>query len=144
MLRFMQQQRHKACEATKAPENGHIGIRDCPSQKNGKISSSAEVHLHQCRRKDLEAIVQQESYDRVAIKETWWEDPQNWKDVMDGYKLFRWDRQGKIGHGVALCVRDYFGCLELNDGRAKANNVDVVVEVCYRPPRWDEGSDRMF
>lgn len=45
-------------------------------------------------------------YDIVAIKETWWEDLHKWKAVMDGYKLFRWDRQGKIGCGVALCIRD--------------------------------------
>jgi len=34
---------------------------------------------------------------------------------MDGYKLFKRDRQGKIGDGVALDVRDCFDCIELND-----------------------------
>lgn len=33
--------------------------------------------------KEMEAIVQQESYDIIAIKETWWEDSHNWKSVMD-------------------------------------------------------------
>lgn len=37
--------------------------------------------------KELEAIMQQESDDIAAIKETWWEDPHNWTAVMDGYKL---------------------------------------------------------
>lgn len=35
---------------------------------------------------------------------------------MDGYKLFRRDRQGRRGGGIALCVRECFDCLEFNDG----------------------------
>ncbi|KAK4808498.1 hypothetical protein QYF61_009824 [Mycteria americana] len=35
---------------------------------------------------------------------------------MDGYKLFGRDRQGRRGGGVALCVRECFDCLELDDG----------------------------
>ena len=65
---------------------------------------------------ELEAIVQQENYDIVAITETWWDDSHNWSAAMDGYKLFRRDRQGRRGGGAALYVRDYFDCLELDDG----------------------------
>ena len=54
---------------------------------------------------------------------------------MDGYKLFRKDRQGRRGSRVALYVRECFDCLELNDGddrvqclwiriRGKANKAD--------------------
>ncbi|KAK4808480.1 hypothetical protein QYF61_005797 [Mycteria americana] len=35
---------------------------------------------------------------------------------MDGYKVFRRDRQGKRGGGAALYVRECFDCLELDDG----------------------------
>lgn len=35
---------------------------------------------------------------------------------MDGYKLIRKDRPGRRGSGVALCVKECFDFLELNDG----------------------------
>lgn len=49
--------------------------------------------------------------------------------------------EGKTDREVALCVRDSFSWLDLNDGgnrveclwlriRVKANNVDVMVGVC--------------
>ncbi|KAJ7420326.1 hypothetical protein BTVI_21858 [Pitangus sulphuratus] len=47
------------------------------------------------KQEELEAIVQQESYDVVAITETWWDDSHDWGAAMDGYKLFRRDRQGQ-------------------------------------------------
>jgi len=62
------------------------------------------------KQEDLEAIVQKDSYDFVAITETWWDDSHDWSAAMDGCKLFRRDRQGKRGSGVALCVRDCFDC----------------------------------
>jgi len=44
------------------------------------------------KQEELEAFVQQDSYDLVAITETWWDDYHDWSAVMDGYKLFRRDR----------------------------------------------------
>ncbi|KAJ7424170.1 hypothetical protein BTVI_07462 [Pitangus sulphuratus] len=44
------------------------------------------------KQEELEAIEQQESYDEVAITETWWDDSHDWSAAMDGYKLFRKDR----------------------------------------------------
>ncbi|KAJ7399802.1 hypothetical protein BTVI_110342 [Pitangus sulphuratus] len=49
----------------------------------------------------LEAIVQKESYDVVAITETWWDDSHDWSAAMDGYKLFRRDRRD--GRGGPIC-----------------------------------------
>ncbi|GAB0203723.1 hypothetical protein GRJ2_002837900 [Grus japonensis] len=74
---------------------------------------------------------------------------------MDGYKLFRRDRQGRRGGGVALYVRECFDCLELDDGddrverlrvriRGKTNKADIVVGCCYRPPNQDEEADEIF
>ena len=74
---------------------------------------------------------------------------------MDGYKLFRRDRRGRRGGGVALYVRECLDSLELNDGddrveclwvriRGKANKADIVVGVCYRPPNQDEETDELF
>ncbi|KAK4811169.1 hypothetical protein QYF61_019800 [Mycteria americana] len=107
------------------------------------------------KQEELEAIVHQENYDMVAIMETWWDDSHNWSAVMDGYKHFRRDRQGRKGGGVALYVRECLDSLELNDGddrveclwvriRGKANKADIVVGVCYRPPNQDEEADEIF
>ena len=74
---------------------------------------------------------------------------------MDGYKLFRRDRQGSRGGGVALYVRDCFGCTELHDSddkveclwvrmRGKANKADIVLGVCYRPLNQVEETDESF
>ena len=40
------------------------------------------------KQEELEAIVQQDSYDLVAITGAWWDDSHDWSAVMDGYKLF--------------------------------------------------------
>ncbi|GAB0209890.1 hypothetical protein GRJ2_003454700 [Grus japonensis] len=107
------------------------------------------------KQEELEAIVQLENYDIVAITETWWDDSHNWSAAMDGYKLFRRDRQGRRGGGVALYVRECFDCLELDDGddkvkclwvrmRGKANKADILLGVCYRPSNQDEEADEIF
>ena len=49
----------------------------------------------------------QESYDIVAVMETWWDDSHEWTAAMDGYKLFRRDRQGRRGGGVVLYVTTF-------------------------------------
>ncbi|PKU41387.1 rna-directed dna polymerase from mobile element jockey-like [Limosa lapponica baueri] len=73
------------------------------------------------KQEELEAIVQQDSYDVVAITETWWDEGHNWNAAMNGYKLFRRNRM-----------------------KGKANNGDFVLEVCYRPPNQDEQTDEVF
>ena len=92
------------------------------------------------KQEELEAMVQRERYDLVAITETWWGDSHDWSAAMDGYRLFRRDRRGRRGGGVALYVRECFDCLELNDCddetveclwvrmRGKANKADIVWE----------------
>ena len=42
-----------------------------------------------------EAIMQEVNYDLTAITEAWWDHSHNWTAAMDGYKLFRRDKQGK-------------------------------------------------
>ncbi|KAK4806641.1 hypothetical protein QYF61_021237 [Mycteria americana] len=104
------------------------------------------------KQEELEAIAHQENYDMVAITETWWGDSHNWSAAMDGYKLFRRDRRGRRGGGVALYVRECLDSLELDDRveclwvriRGKANKADIVVGVCYRPPNQDEETDEQF
>ena len=74
---------------------------------------------------------------------------------MDGYKLFRRDRHGRRGSGVALYARECFNYLELNDGddrvgclwvkiRGNSKKADIMVGVCYRPPNQDEEVNEIF
>ena len=97
------------------PENGHVRIRVSPSKKvAGTIAPLKCIYTNACsmgnKQEELEAILQQENYDIVAITETWWDDLHNCSTAMDSYKPFRRGRQGRRGYGVALYVR------ELNDG----------------------------
>ncbi|PKU44320.1 rna-directed dna polymerase from mobile element jockey-like [Limosa lapponica baueri] len=107
------------------------------------------------KQEELEAIVWQDSYDVVAITETWWDNGHDWNAAMNGYKLLRRNRQGRRGRGVALYIRECFDCIELDSRddeveclwvrmKGKANKGDCVLGVCYRPPNWDEQVDEAF
>ncbi|PKU42649.1 nipped-b-like protein [Limosa lapponica baueri] len=65
------------------------------------------------KQEELEAILLQESYDIVAITETWWDESYDWSVVINGYKLFRRDRRGRRVGGVALYVKKWLECEEL-------------------------------
>ena len=47
------------------------------------------------KQEELEALAQSQSYDIIGISETWWEETCDWSVTMDGYRLFRRDRQGR-------------------------------------------------
>ena len=93
------------------------------------------------KQKELEAIVQQASNDLVAITETWWDHCHDWSAAVDGYKLFRKDRQGRRCGGVALYVKECFEVTELmtRDDKVeslwvkitgRADKADILVGVC--------------
>lgn len=74
---------------------------------------------------------------------------------MDGYNLFRMDKQGRRGGGVALYVKECFAYLELDDGderaecfwvkvRRKTSKAHLMVGVCYRPSNQDEEAEEIF
>ena len=74
---------------------------------------------------------------------------------MEDYKLFRRDRQGRRGIGVALYVKKCFSSVEIsaeNDTveslwvriRGKACRGDILVGVCYRLPNQDEEKEEAF
>ncbi|GAB0179537.1 T-cell activation Rho GTPase-activating protein-like [Grus japonensis] len=139
---------------------GQVVIRASPlKQAMESVAKLKCIYTNTCsmgkKQQELEAIVQLENYDIVAITETWWDDSHNWAAAVDGYKLFRRDRQGRRGGGVALYVKECFDCLEPNGGdgrveclwvriREKANKADIMVGVCYRPPNQDEEVDKIF
>ncbi|RMC20192.1 hypothetical protein DUI87_01038 [Hirundo rustica rustica] len=99
-------------------------------------------------------MVQQQSYD-AAITETWWDDSHGWSTALNGYKLFRRDRQGRRGGGVALYIKQTFDTVGIEtkeDGveclwvriKGKANKADILLGVCYRPPNQEEEVDSLF
>ncbi|PKU32056.1 rna-directed dna polymerase from mobile element jockey-like [Limosa lapponica baueri] len=56
---------------------------------------------------ELEAIMLLESYDIVAITEPCWDESYDWSVAIEGYKLFRRDRRGRRGGGVALYLKEW-------------------------------------
>ena len=87
-------------ETTEAPENSHTGIRACSSKKvAGSVAQLKCIYSNACsmgsKQEELEAIVQLENYDTIAITEIWWDYSNNWNAGMDGNKLFRRDRQAR-------------------------------------------------
>ncbi|KAK4806906.1 hypothetical protein QYF61_012627 [Mycteria americana] len=77
--------------------------------------------------------------------------------AIDGYRLFRRDRQGRRGGGVALYVKKWIECEELSLKnsheqveslwvriRDRGNKGNLVVGVSYRPPDQGEPIDEAF
>ncbi|PKU40959.1 hypothetical protein llap_8745 [Limosa lapponica baueri] len=112
-------------------------------------------------KQELEAIMLLKRYDIVAITETWWDESYNWSVGIEGYKLFRRDRRGRRGGGVALYVKEWIECEEISPKpslgsdeeiveslwvriKGRANMRDTVVGVYYRPPDQDGEGDEAF
>lgn len=70
-----------------------IGQQKCLYTKASSIRNKKEK---------LEIIMYLENYDLVAIMETWWNYSQNQNTTVEGYQLFRRERLGRKGGGVAL------------------------------------------
>ncbi|GAB0204012.1 mitochondrial enolase superfamily member 1 [Grus japonensis] len=107
------------------------------------------------KQEELEALAQSQCYDVIGISETWWEESCDWCAVMDGYRLFRRDRQGRRGGRVALYVTEGLDCTGLSVGddtveslwvriKGQANKGDVVVGVYYRPPSQADTNNELF
>ena len=95
-----------------------------------------------------------ESYDLVAITETWWDESHAWRVAIDGNQLFRKDRQGRRGRGVALYIKKGIECEELSLKnsheqveslwvriRDRGNKGNLVVGVYYRLTHQGEPID---
>jgi len=103
------------------------------------------------KQEELEAIMLLESYDPIAITETWWDESHDWNVALDGYRLFRRDRQGKRGGGFALHIKKTLQNEELflknNHEQVESlwvrigergNKGNLVVGVYYRPPDQED------
>ena len=92
--------------AVETPECGDEGIGVTATHKETKLRclyTSARSMGN--KQEELEATVCSESYDIVAITETWWKDSHSWSTAMEGYRLFKRDRLGRKGGGVALHIK---------------------------------------
>ncbi|PKU39569.1 nipped-b-like protein [Limosa lapponica baueri] len=74
------------------PGNDQVVVRPSYTKKVvGLVAQLKCFYINVCsmenKQEELEAIVQQKSYDGVAITETWWDDSHDWSAVLDGYKL---------------------------------------------------------
>ncbi|OWK62557.1 hypothetical protein RLOC_00012636 [Lonchura striata] len=103
------------------------------------------AHSRGNNHKELEARVQQQSCDVIAIMETWWDDSRS--SALDGYKLFRTDRRGR--REVAFYIREAFDAMGIETNgdeveclwikiRRKANKADILLGVCNHPPNQEE------
>jgi len=101
------------------------------------------------KQEELEATVLLESYDLIALTETWWD----WSVAIYSYKLFRRDRWGKRGGGVAFYIKKRAQCEELSLKnsheqvkclwvriRDRGNKGNLVVGANYRPPDQGESA----
>ncbi|GAB0188677.1 hypothetical protein GRJ2_001333000 [Grus japonensis] len=99
------------------------------------------------KQEELELHTQSESYDIIGITETWWDNLLDWRIMMDGYRLFHKDRQGRRGGVATLYVKENLECIEVNYGncgspikclwvkiRGIVSKGDLRVDICYRPP----------
>ena len=99
------------------------------------------------KQEELETVVQLGKYDLIAIMETGWDESHDWNTLIEDYRLFRRDRQGRRGGGIAPYVRKWIDCEELclrnshhqvkslwvkiKDQSSKGH---LVAGICYRPP----------
>ena len=103
---------------------------------------------------ELETTVLLESYDQIALTETWCDESHDWRVAIDGYRLFRRDRRGKRGGDIALYINKSTQCEELCLKssheqvesllvriRDRGNKGNLVVGVFYRPSDQGEPTD---
>ncbi|KAK4810861.1 hypothetical protein QYF61_008833 [Mycteria americana] len=109
------------------------------------------------KQEELEATMLLESYDLVAVTETWWDKSHDWSVAINGYRLFRRDRRGRRGGGVALYIKEWIDCEELSLKNShkqveslwvrigdRGNKGNLVVGVYYRLPDQGEPTDEAF
>ncbi|KAK4824035.1 hypothetical protein QYF61_009626 [Mycteria americana] len=78
----------------------------------------------------------------------------DWSVGKEGYRLFRKDRQGKQGGGVAHYVNGQLECVDLHLGmdeeptkslwvriKGRAETADIILGVCCRPPDQEDQVD---
>ncbi|GAB0203375.1 hypothetical protein GRJ2_002803100 [Grus japonensis] len=120
----------------------HTGVPACPGQQHRNSSGALAI----CQARHI-AIAVIKTFPGTAHS-------YYWSAGMEGYRLFRKDRQGRRGGGVTLYVNDQLECMELHLGmeeeptkslwvriKGRAGAGDITAGVCYRPPDQGDGAD---
>ncbi|GAB0191019.1 hypothetical protein GRJ2_001567200 [Grus japonensis] len=106
------------------------------------------------KQEELETCACLQGYDLIGITEMWWDGSYDWSLGMEGYRLFRKDRQGRQGGSVTLYINDQLECMELHLGmdeeptkslwvriKGSTGAGDIIAGVCYRPPDQGDRAD---
>ncbi|GAB0209472.1 hypothetical protein GRJ2_003414300 [Grus japonensis] len=135
------------------------GIPATPASQSASLGAQLKcLYANACsmgnKQEELETCTHLQGYDLIGITETWWDGSYDWSVGMEGYRLFRKDRQGRQGGGVALYVNDQLECMELYLGmdeelteslwvriKGRAGTGDIIAGVCYRPPNQGDPAD---
>ena len=75
---------------------------------------------------ELEAKVDNEENNIVAVSETWFKEESNWRTGLDGYNVYWCDRKEGIGGGVAIWVKDSIASRERGEIKEGINVEDSV------------------
>ena len=92
------------------PQTCPAGIREVSSDKATRPIAKLNCLYTNARSmgnkwEELETVAQFGKYDLIAITETWWDESHDWNTLIEDYRFFRRDRQGRKGGRVALYVR---------------------------------------
>jgi len=95
------------------------GNKWCSSKKVTRPTAQMKcLYTNACsmgnKKEELEATMLLESYDLIAIIETWWDESHDWTTAIDGYRVLRKDRQAKRARGIALYIKKLIQCEELS------------------------------
>lgn len=79
-------------------------------------------------------MVQSQRHDIIGISETWWDESCDWSAMLDSYRHFRRDRQGRQGVEMSYCVMKGLECTEL----AVGNGTVEILWVRIKGLSWFE------
>ena len=75
--------------------------------------------------------------DLTGILDTWCDGLYDWSVGMEGYRIFKKDRQGRRGDDIILCVNDWLECLVLMGDFSYPN-------ICWRDNTAGRKQSRRF
>lgn len=74
---------------------------------------------------ELELLMQEVKPDIIGVMETWWNSSHNWNMGIEGYVLFRKDRNKRKNGGAAWYINDVVECKQV-----RSDEMDKIESVC--------------
>ena len=78
---------------------------------------------------ELESIMASENIDLVAVTETWFNESHDWDITIPGFSLYRKDREGRKGGGVALYMKDSIKCNLIQVSETNLESIWVTLQL---------------